>query len=42
MFAYILKREEITGRYRKLQNEELHNFFFFSPDIIWASSRMRT
>jgi len=28
MFAYILKRGEITGRYRKLQNEELHHFFF--------------
>jgi len=28
MFAYMLKRAEVMGRYRKLQNEELHNFFF--------------
>jgi hypothetical protein len=28
MSAYILKRWEVKGRYRKLQNEELHNIFF--------------
>jgi hypothetical protein len=28
MFAYMLKRGEVMERYRKLQNKELHNFFF--------------
>jgi hypothetical protein len=36
------KRDEVTGEWRKLQNEELHNFCS-SPDIIRQvkSSRMR-
>jgi hypothetical protein len=39
VFEYMLmrmfgsKREEVTGGWRKLHNEELHNLYF-SPDII--------
>jgi hypothetical protein len=37
-----LKRDEVTGEWRKLHNEELHNFYS-SPDIIRQvkSRRMR-
>jgi hypothetical protein len=28
------KRDEVTGEWRKLHNEELHNLYS-SPDIIW-------
>jgi PAS domain-containing protein len=31
IFGY--KRDEVTGEWRKLNNEELHNFYS-SPDII--------
>jgi hypothetical protein len=36
------KRDEVTGEWRKLHNEELHNLYS-SPDIIWQvkSRRMR-
>jgi hypothetical protein len=36
------KRDEVTGEWRKLHNEELHNLYS-SPDIIWKakSRRMR-
>jgi hypothetical protein len=36
------KRDEVTGDWRKLHNEELHNLYS-SPDIIWQvkSRRMR-
>jgi hypothetical protein len=36
------KRGEVTGGWRKLPNEELHNLYF-SPDIIkiFKSRRMR-
>jgi hypothetical protein len=36
------KRDEVTGGWRKLHNEELHNFYF-SPNIIRTikSRRMR-
>jgi hypothetical protein len=36
------KRDEVTGGWRKLHNEELHNLYY-SPDIIRVitSSRMR-
>jgi hypothetical protein len=32
------KRDEVTGEWRKLHNEELHNLFS-SPDIIGKSSQ---
>jgi hypothetical protein len=37
-----LKRDEVTGEWRKLHSGELHNFYS-SPDIIWQikSRRMR-
>jgi len=35
------KRDEVTGEWRKLHNEEL-NDLYFSPDIVWVmKSRMR-
>jgi hypothetical protein len=36
------KREEVTGMWKKLQNEELHDMYF-SPSIVWVikSRRMR-
>jgi hypothetical protein len=39
---FCLKRDEVTGGWRKLHNEELHNLYF-SPKIIRMikSRRMR-
>jgi hypothetical protein len=39
---FVLKRDEVTGEWRKLHNEELHNLYS-SPDIIRQvkSRRMR-
>jgi hypothetical protein len=39
---FILKRNEVTGEWRKLHNGELHNFYS-TPDIIrqMKSRRMR-
>jgi hypothetical protein len=36
------KRDEVTGEWRKLNNEELH-YLYSSPTIVWVikSSRMR-
>jgi hypothetical protein len=33
MFGPRYKRDEVTGEWRKLENEELHNLYS-SPDII--------
>jgi hypothetical protein len=33
MIIFEYKRDEVTGGLRKLQNEELHNFYF-QPDVI--------
>jgi hypothetical protein len=38
---YRPKREEITGDWRKLHNEELRDFYS-SPDIIWVITSKRT
>jgi hypothetical protein len=39
---FVLKRDEVTGGWSKLHNEELHNLYF-SPNIIRGvkSKRMR-
>jgi hypothetical protein len=29
------KRDEVTGEWRKLHNEEL-NYLYFSPSIVWV------
>ena len=36
------KSDEVTGKWRRLHNEELHDLYFL-PDVIWLikSSRMR-
>jgi hypothetical protein len=37
----VSKRDEVTGEWRKLHNEELNNLYA-SPNIIWViKSRMR-
>jgi hypothetical protein len=37
------KRDEVTGDWRKQHNEELHNFYYSSPNIVrmTESRRMR-
>jgi hypothetical protein len=35
------KRDEVTGEWRKLHNEELH-VLYFSPDIFWVIKSRRT
>jgi len=32
---FVLKRDEVTGEWRKLHNEEL-NYLYSSPNIIWV------
>jgi hypothetical protein len=38
---YMYKRDEVTGNWRKLHNEELNNLYS-SPNIVWViKSRIR-
>jgi hypothetical protein len=34
------KRDEVTGEWRKLHNEELHDLYF-SPNIVWVIKSRR-
>jgi hypothetical protein len=38
--AFRPKREEVTGKWRKLHNEALHNLYS-SPDIAWVIKSRR-
>jgi hypothetical protein len=33
---WVLEGEEVVGGWRKMHNEEIHNFFSL-PNIIWAN-----
>jgi hypothetical protein len=38
--VFVPKREEVAGGWRRLHNEELHNFYA-SPNIIWVIKSRR-
>jgi len=42
VFEIRVKRDEVTGKWRKLQKEDI-NDLYFSPNVIWVikSTRMR-
>jgi hypothetical protein len=34
----VLKRDEVSGEWRRLHNEELYDLYF-SPNIIWVKNK---